>query len=141
MTQSQLEFQYNKAYHVLKTIDKLQNEYNDLKAEYEKAVVIRSKDIREEYVGIISEAFPEDRVTSRSGLIRITFKDPNQGRNHPAILAKIPKVNGKQPMKGHSYSEEGWVDLEFTTQFLKSTLNIFQLPNVLLADALGNRVV
>ena len=129
MTQSQLEFQYNNAYHVLKTIAKLQNEYSDLKAEYEKAVVIRSKDALKEYVGIVSEAFPEDKVTSRSNLIRITFKDPNQYRSTGEILSKIPKVDGKQPMKkrgvsnGHypkrnTYGELAWVDLVFTNQGL-----------------------
>ena len=135
MTQSQLEFQYNKAYHVLKTIDKLQNEYDDLKAEYEKAVVVRSKDALKEYVDILSKAFPEDKITSRSGAIRITFKNANQYRSTGEILAKIPKVDGKQPVKGHyaksnSYGELAWVDLVFTNQFLKSTLNIFQLPKI-----------
>ena len=135
MTQSQLEFQYNNAYHVLETIAKLQNEYSDLKAEYEKAVVVRSKDALKEYVDIVSEAFPEDKVTSRSGIIRITFKNANQYRSTGEILAKIPKVDGKQPMKGHyaksnSYGELAWVDLVFTNQFLKSTLNIFQLPKI-----------
>jgi len=135
MTQSQLEFQYNKAYHVLKTINKLQKEYGDLKAEYEKAVVIRSKDALKEYVNIISEAFPEDKITSRSGVIRITFNDPTQYRSTNEILVRIPKVDGKRPMKGHyaksnSYGELAWVDLVFTNQFLKSTLNIFQLPKI-----------
>jgi len=135
MTQSQLEFQYNKAYHVLKTIDKLQNEYDDLKAEYEKAVVIRSTDALKEYVDILSEAFPEDKVTSRGGTIRITFNDPTQYRSTNEILVRIPKVDGKRPMKGHyamrnDFDEMAWVELVFTNQFLKSTLNIFQLPRI-----------
>ena len=135
MTESQLEFQYNNAYHVLETIAKLQHEYNDLKAEYEKAVVVRSKDALKEYVGILSEAFPEDKITSRSGAIRITFKNANQYRSTSEILAKIPKVDGKQPMKrssakSNSYGELAWIELVFTSQFLKSTFNIFQLPTL-----------
>ena len=135
MTQSQLEFQYNKAYHVLKTINKLQKEYGDLKAEYEKAVVIRSTDALKEYVDILSEVFPKDKVTSRGGTIRITFKNPTQYRSTNDILARIPKVDGKRPMKGHyakrnDYDEIAWIELALTNQFLKSTLNIFQLPRI-----------
>ncbi len=135
MTQSQVEFQFNKAYHVLETISKLQNEYSDLKAEYEKLIVVRSKDKLKEYVGILTTAFPEDKVTSRGGIIRITFKDKNQYRSTSLILSKIPKVDGMQPMKSsnakrNSYGEIGWVDLVFTNQFLKSTLYIFQLPKI-----------
>ena len=135
MIQSQVESQFDKAYHVLETISKLQNEYSDLKAEYEKLIVVRSKDKLKEYVGIISTAFPEDRVTSRGGIIRITFKNKNQYWSTSSIVSKIPKVDGKQPMKSsnakkNSYGEIGWVDLVFTNQFLKSTLNISQLPTI-----------
>ena len=86
-----------------------------------------------EYLDIVSKAFSEDKVTSRGGKIRITFKDKNKYRSYGQILNKIPKDGGKQPMKisnakSNTHGEISSAELVFTNQFLKSTLKLKTLP-------------
>jgi len=124
---------YDSAIKIKKEIAKLVKHYDSMKTSYEASVKNYSKNKQKEYLDIVSKAFSEDKVTSRGGKIRITFKDKNKYRSYGQILNKIPKDGGKQPMKisdakSNTHGEISSVELVFTNQFLKSTLKLKTLP-------------
>tara|TARA_Y100000817_G_scaffold277150_1_gene239103 strand:- start:103 stop:561 length:459 start_codon:yes stop_codon:yes gene_type:complete len=124
---------YKGAIEIKKEITRLLKKYETAKASYEASVKDYSKNKQKEYLDIVSKAFSEDKVTSRGGKIRITFKDKNKYRSYGQILNKIPKDDGKQPMKisdakSNIHGEISSAELVFTNQFLKSTLKLKTLP-------------